>query len=168
MSYLNSWIAWNHVQPSANGSCRNGNGRETWAIGHGSWKYRPNDHSVRSFGKKLGSDQNGHRTWNQVQHEQNVSRTNEIGLRRWQGLSLQTLMWPRTENSPVFEPRHVISPYHRPSRQTSETVRPEGWKIPRTFGWGGCPLGIVGGADAVNGYLGNNVRPCVSGCFGCS
>ena len=27
---------WNHIQPGKNGSCRNGNGRETWAIGHGS------------------------------------------------------------------------------------------------------------------------------------
>ena len=30
------------------------------------------------------------------------------------------------------------------------------------------PPGIVGGADAVNGYLGNNVRPCVSGAPSCT
>ena len=37
---------WNHVQPGAIGSCRNGNGRQTCAIGHGMRKHRPNDHSV--------------------------------------------------------------------------------------------------------------------------
>ena len=37
---------WNHIQPGANGSCRNGNGGETCAIGHEMRKHRPNSHSV--------------------------------------------------------------------------------------------------------------------------
>src|SRR6185312_8080174 len=37
---------WNHVQPGANGSCQNGNGRETCAIRHGRREHRPNGHSV--------------------------------------------------------------------------------------------------------------------------
>ena len=37
---------WNHVLPGTNGSCQNGNGRETCAIGHGRRKHRPNGHSV--------------------------------------------------------------------------------------------------------------------------
>ena len=76
---------------------------------------------------------------------------------------------PEPEAGGYRSPVGIQNPaYHRRFRQTPKTVRPAGRKIPRTSGWGGCPPGIVGGADAVNGYLGNNVRPCVSGCFGCS
>src|SRR4026207_333627 len=40
----------------------------------------------------------------------------------------------RLKNWPVFEPRHVISPYHRHFRQPPKTVHPEGWGLVRTSG----------------------------------
>src|SRR6185312_13131917 len=51
---------------------------------------------------------------------------------------------------------------------THQNCTPGRLKNSQNFWVGECPPGIIGGADAVNGYLGNNVRPCVSGCFGCS